>query len=219
MKKLVFPIILLAITFISGCVQQSTGNFTSTAWEEMHKEVDCPKISNISNLRVFSGKGGDEKEHLYLDVDFFKNVQLSEDWELINPTASMFESNPYCEKGSSEGESVNKLYCKVIEIGGYKPMLKKNYVASNGTIVKTDYLFVKTIIFNLKEEDVWVKVRKIDELDEERTKLSEKLTAEEITVDEWMSEMNRITDGKDILEQELSTLLISNYETTLCSKS
>jgi len=125
---------------------------------------DCPKLSNVYYLSIYSGEGRDGKKHLYLDVDFFKNAQFSDGWELINPTMSTYESPPYCESGSYEGESVNKLYCRVIDIGGYNPMLEKSYVGNNGTIEKTDYLFVKTIVFNVKESEIWSNIEKMDVL-------------------------------------------------------
>jgi hypothetical protein len=47
----------------------------------------------------------------------------------------------------------------------------------------------------------------------------QKLQSNEITPDEYIVEMGKNTENLDNLKKELSTLLVSNYEMALCTKS
>jgi len=116
--------------------------------------LKCPDITQTTTYEFNFGESIQGNKNLYLYADFLKNVKFSEYWELANnPSSNSFMRDSFvCTKGSTAGESVNKLYCR--PTFSYEPILRKNTVDSQGNIINTDYQYIKSFIFDITGKDI-----------------------------------------------------------------
>jgi hypothetical protein len=114
----------------------------------------CPALTKTAALNFEWGNDWNDNKRLYLMADFLIPAEFADGWTLDNlPSSASYSTDAFvCEKGSEEGESVNKLYCKVTI--SYTPRLKKNTVGADGTITKTDNLYIKTFVFDASSTDM-----------------------------------------------------------------
>lgn len=109
------------------------------------KDVECPKMTKGSS---FSFDYNKDYDILQLNADFLIGARFSDGWELnYEPYEDYFS----CEKGSVAGENINNLYCT--PSSSYYSTLKKNTIDDDGNIVQTDYLSIKSLIFDAKGKD------------------------------------------------------------------
>jgi len=114
----------------------------------------CPVLTKAAALNFEWGNDWNDNRRLYLMADFLRPAEFSDGWMLDNlPSNASYSTDAFvCEKGSEEGESVNKMYCKVTI--SYTPRLKKNTVGADGTITNTDNLYIKTFVFDASSTDM-----------------------------------------------------------------
>jgi hypothetical protein len=216
-RNIILLFLLIGMVFLAGCIGQTPEELEELEKEIFGEEVECPEISNVTNLDIYLGISEGGEEFLYLSPEFLRYIQVSEGWKLENPPIETdIEYFPFpCEKGSLEGESVNKLYCRVGI--AYEPFLKKSLVALNGTVIRTDYLYIEKFVFDTKEENIKTKAAEIDNKKLEKEIVIDRWIRGEITADE----ASELTENLDVelkeLEESLSQTLDSTYEIAICN--
>lgn len=126
--------------------QQLDSYNEATVTETVTKaEIECPKMTKGSS---FSFDYNKDYDILRLSADFLINAKFSDGWEL---NYEPYEDYLSCEKGSVAGENINNLYCT--PSSSYYSTLKKNTIDDDGNIVQTDYLSMKSFIFDAKGKD------------------------------------------------------------------
>jgi len=130
----------------------TVGTVDKTA-EVSSPKISCPNIVKLPTTYEFWG-GDTSSKTLFLYADFLENVEFSDGWELTyTPSSHDAMSSFTCEKGSEAGESVNKLYCRS-DSWAYEPRLRKNTIDSQGNIVKSDYQYITSFIFDISGKDI-----------------------------------------------------------------
>ena len=115
--------------------------------------LKCPDIIKSTTFEFTWGESITGNRHLYLYADFIKRISFSGNWTLDNlPSSGLLRDSFVCERGSKAGESINKLYCRpTID---YQPRIKRNIIDSQGNIIRTDYLYIKTFIFDIAGKNI-----------------------------------------------------------------
>jgi len=115
--------------------------------------LECPNVVGTTSFEFTWGESVSGNRHLYLYADFLKRISFSDGWTLDNlPSSGLIRDSFVCERGSRAGENVNMLYCRPTL--DYQPRIKRNFADSQGNIVRTDYLYVTTFIFDVTNKDI-----------------------------------------------------------------
>lgn len=130
------------------------GEVSEDVVEPEEDKIACPNLVKTTTYEFKWGTSIEGNENLYLYADFLKAVTFSGEWKLSNLPSSneWMRDSFYCDKGSKAGESVNKLYCQ--PTWEYEPKLERIEIDSDGNIVKTDYQYIKSFVFDIKDKDI-----------------------------------------------------------------
>jgi len=116
--------------------------------------VTCPDITKTATYEFSWADSIQGNRNLYLYADFLKYVEFSGDWSIERmPSSNEYMRDSFvCEKGARAGESVNKVYCRPTI--SYEPRLRRNQIDTDGNIVKTDYQYIKTFVFDATGKNI-----------------------------------------------------------------
>lgn len=153
MKKIIILFVLIVGLFAIGCeipYEESSSPVTTT---EKSEEVKCPTLTKVTDYDFYWADSIEGNEILWLDANFLKRVEFSDDWELSSiPSDNEFmSSNLACRRGERTGESVNKLYCRSTLM--YTPEIKRLNLDSDGNIISTDR-FELIFVFDITDKDL-----------------------------------------------------------------
>lgn len=121
----------------------------------VQNDKNCPAMTKIGQFEFEWNNDTEGNRRLWLSAGFLKPAVFSDGWELtkLPDTENMFmQDNFVCQKGAVAGESIKKLYCR--PTWTYDPELKKNEIDAQGNIVKTDYLHIKAVVFDIAATDI-----------------------------------------------------------------
>lgn len=137
---------------IESIMNESLNQSLGSIFEEENLS-ECPYSTKTASFSFELSESESGKKIIFLLADFITQLKLSDNWILENePIMGTYTRDRfYCDIGTKTGQSINKLYCSGIL---YKPTLRRNSVDSDGNIIKTEYLYVKELIFDITGKDI-----------------------------------------------------------------
>lgn len=138
-------------------------SLSQTFSDSSNKEVDkttananngCPNITKEPaeyNFEYFSSSAG--YKQLYLKSSFISDMSFSDNFELQYKETYMSDGESFgCNKGSEQGQSINKLYCN--DVGIFSPTLGRKNIDKDGVVVNIEKRDIEYFIFDITNKDL-----------------------------------------------------------------
>ncbi len=137
---------------------QDTAITTASPNASSEPVITCPNVVKEASEYDFKYSESEAgNTYLYLSAGFINQMNFSDGFELYNKPDTgneyIYSSESFvCEKGSEQGQSINKLYCRPTYM--YEPMLRRKNIDKDGNVISTDDKEIGNFIFDVTGKDI-----------------------------------------------------------------